>query len=420
MDEPVSKAAPAERLRSIDAYRGFVMLAMASGGLGFAQVARREIEAKAQPWLWDFLVAQTDHVAWRGGCFWDMIQPSFMFLAGVSLPFGDAARAARGESWGRRFGHVLYRSVLLVLLGIFLESNGQIWSEGAQGTNFSFVNVLTQIGLGYWAVFLLLKCSPRVRIAASMAILAADWLLFAAYPAHDGRIDFNALKLPDDWLFLPGFLGHWEKNLNVGTAVDRVFLNLFPRPDGKPFTVNSGGYVTINFLPSIATMVFGTIAGNWLRSRYTGPSKVKGLVLAGAACLVVALGMDETICPIVKRIWTPSWVFFSTAFTCWILAAFYGVIDVAKLRRWSFPLVVVGANSIAMYVMAQLLKPWVRETLKTHLGTIARPIGRRVGIPVGPNVFAFEFGPIVEASAVLLVLWLICLWMYRRRIFLKI
>src|SRR5262249_53344071 len=141
---------------------------------------------------------------------------------------------------------------------------------------------------------------------------------------------------------LDGFLLHWEKNTNAAAAFDRWFLNLFPRPDGQPFPYNAEGYATLNFVPSVATMIFGVLAGGLLRSGVSPRAKVQTLAVAGALGLVLGSALDTTVCPVVKRIWTPSWAVYSAGWACWILAAFYGLIDVAGWRRWAFPLVVVG------------------------------------------------------------------------------
>ena len=141
------------RLRSLDAYRGFVMLAMASGGAG-ALAGFVDHGDGASSHILQWLRQQLDHVPWRGGVFWDMIQPSFMFMVGVAMPFSFASRTARGETWTRMFGHALVRSMVLVALAVFLASNGSRY------THYSFVNVLGQIGLGYTFVFLLLGRRP--------------------------------------------------------------------------------------------------------------------------------------------------------------------------------------------------------------------------------------------------------------------
>ncbi len=401
----------AERLISLDAYRGFVMLAMASGGLGLARLT----SDFGQGPLLETLAFHAEHVDWRGGSFWDMIQPSFMFIVGVALPFSNARRKEQGQPWGQRFRHALVRSLILVALAIFLSSN---WSER---TNFTFTNVLAQIGLGYTFVLLLLESPPGVILAVSLAILVGDWALFASYPLPDPEFNYLSVGVDANWRFLEGFTRHWEKNSNVGWAFDRWFLNLFPRADGKPFLYNEGGYSTLNFIPSISTMLFGVLAGQWLRApSFSRKAKVVGLVLAGALFLVTAATLDESICPIVKRLWTPSWVLHSTAWTCWMLAGFYLVIDVWGLRRWAFPLVVVGLNSIAMYVMAQLMKPWVRKTIQIHVGTLFAWLHDRLGLALDPKVFVGPYATVYESAAVLFGLWLICYWMYRQRVFLRI
>src|SRR5690606_34574150 len=134
-----------KRSYGLDAYRGAIMLAMVSFGLGIPKVAAQFPESRT----WQFFSEQLQHVEWVGCSFWDIIQPSFMFMVGASMAYSMAARAARGHTYGKLAIHALARSVILVLLGVFLESNG------AEQTNFRFVNVLSQIGLGYFFVFLL-------------------------------------------------------------------------------------------------------------------------------------------------------------------------------------------------------------------------------------------------------------------------
>jgi heparan-alpha-glucosaminide N-acetyltransferase len=386
------------RLRSLDAYRGFIMLAMASGGAGMLAGFIDNGESFGSSVV-HWLRQQLDHVPWRGCAFWDLIQPSFMFMVGVAMPFSFASRSARGETWARMFGHALLRSLILIVLAVFLASND------SRFTHYSFVNVLGQIGLGYSFVFLLLGRRPAVQFAAAVAILVADWMLFALYPLPDAEFPFAQYGAGETGNMMPGFFAHWNKNANVAAAFDRWFLNLFSHPSDHPFVFNEGGYATLNFIPSMATMIFGVLAGELLRSNRDRMAKLRTLLLAGALCWSLGLVLDATVCPSIKRIWTPSWTIYSTGWTCWMLAAFYGVIDVAGYRRWSFPLVVVGMNSIAIYMMSQLMKPYVASSLRTHFG---------------PDLFAGPYGPLVRASSTLLVFWLICFWMYRQKIFIKI
>src|SRR6184192_4132173 len=132
--------APTDRVYSIDAYRGFVMLAMISAGLGTKELA------KADP-RWDWLAYQCEHPAWVGYSAWDLIQPSFMFIVGAAMPFAYAIRQAHGEPWGRQFGHALKRALLLVLIGVFLDSFGH------DRVTVQFIRVLQQIAIGYVIAF---------------------------------------------------------------------------------------------------------------------------------------------------------------------------------------------------------------------------------------------------------------------------
>jgi predicted acyltransferase len=418
---PNPGAPPPARLASLDAYRGFIMLAMASEGLGVRQVADR-MRGNA---LWEFLDRQLSHVTWTGCSFWDLIQPSFMFMAGVAIPFSYSARRRRGQSSTRIAVHVVWRSLLLVLFGVFLYSNGQ------RQTNFTFVNVLAQIGLGYSFVYLLRGRGAPVQLGAICVLLGVYWWLFFNHPLPGPDFDFGQVGVPTSWQHLPGWFAHWDKNTNFAADWDVWFLNLLPRD--KPFRFNGGGYQTLNFAPSMATMIFGLLAGEVLQSARPPTAKLAHLVLAGAVCLGAGLLMGPSVCPIVKRIWTPSWAVYSAGWTFLMLAAFFWVIDAIGFWRWAFPLVVVGMNSIAMYLMAELLRPWITQTLRTHLGGVALWLGQAVqpafargstwletvsGINLGSDLFLYT--PIFLSGAVLLVLWLICLWLYQRRVFLRI
>ncbi|HEY7427164.1 MAG TPA: hypothetical protein VH682_23220 [Gemmataceae bacterium] len=420
---PVPREKPA-RLVSLDAYRGAIMLFMASGGLALPAVAKSFPDDPIWSPIWRYLAFNTDHVPWAGRhSLWDLIQPSFMFMVGVAMPYSIASRRAKGDSEKKIFAHVLYRAIVLVLLGIFLSSNG---SRGS--TNFTFVNVLTQIGLGYAFLYLLLGRGLRVQMGVLAVILIGYWLLFFLWPLPDANFDYRTVGWKADWQGLPGWLAHWDKNTNAAAAFDKWFLNLFPPAVGKPFRFNDGGYQTLNFVPSLGTMLLGLMAGEMLRSPKGKWRKLGWLLAAAAVCGALGWLAGEFVCPIIKRIWTPSWVLYSAGGTFAMLAGFFWIIDIVGWKRWAFPLVVVGMNSIAMYCMAQLMKGWVGNSLRIHLGPLAlpslshivQPLLAMMNVTVDPVWLNNTFGPITQAAAVLLVLWLICLWMYRRGVFLRI
>jgi heparan-alpha-glucosaminide N-acetyltransferase len=392
MDKPLPDGSPPPalaRVASVDAYRGFVMFLMMAELLRVGRVAR----AFPGDATWEFLSFHTSHVAWTGCSLHDLIQPSFSFLVGVALPFSLASRMARGQSFGRMFLHALWRSLLLILLGIFLRSVGQ------RQTNFTFEDTLSQIGLGYTFLFLLGFCSRLVQFLFLIIILAGYWAAFALYP------------LPADaslnWPFpVTEFAAHWNKNTNLAWAFDQWFLNLFPRE--RPFVANGGGYATLSFIPTLGTMILGLIAGGWLKSSGSRFEKLALLVVAGLVCLGAGLGLDYAgICPIVKRIWTPAWTLYSGGWCFLILAGFYFVMDAVGFRLWAFPLVVIGMNSIAIYCLVHLMDNFILSSIKTHFG---RDLFKG---------FA-DYEPLAAGAAVLLVFWLILFWMYRRKIFIRI
>lgn len=388
------------RLASVDAYRGLVMMLMMGEVLRFGAMAHNFPDSG----FWKFLAHHQSHVEWIGCSLHDLIQPSFSFIVGLALPFSIMARSAKGQSRSRMTLHAFWRALLLVLLGVFLRSTG------SDQTYWTFEDTLSQIGLGYGILFMLGFCSERVQWGAVAVLVVGYWAAFALYPLPGADFDWSKVFLTPDWAAkhdVAGFAAHWSKNTNLAWRVDTWFLNLFPRK--TPFQVNGGGYSTLSFIPTLATMVLGLIAGGVLKSERTNQEKVRWLVIAGVASLFSGwLAGKLGICPVVKRIWTPSWVLFSGGWCFLFTAAFFGVIDVAKFKWWSFPLMIIGMNSIAAYCMDHLFDGFIAKNLKTHLG---RDFFKSFGAP---------YEPLFHGAAILLTFWIILYWMYRRRIFLRI
>lgn len=385
------------RLMSMDAYRGFVMVLMAAEILKFYTLQ----EAYPDSGFWAFLTYHQSHVAWAGCSLHDLIQPSFSFLVGVALPYSIASRVKQGQSFGVQLGHAIRRSLILILLGIFLRSTH------ASQTNFTFEDTLTQIGLGYTFLFLLGTAKSRTVWIALVAILVGYWLAFILYTVPAG-FDYSAVGVPANCPeHYSGLMAHFNKNSNLAWAFDTWFLNLFPRD--KPFLFNGGGYATLSFIPTLGTMLLGLQAGRWLRSGMANRDVLKYFLLAGAVGLVSGVLLHITsICPIVKRIWTPAWVLFSGGWCFWMLAFFYGVIDMVGYRKWAFPLVVVGMNSIAIYCLVHLIDQFIITSLYTHLGH--EPF-LWLGAP---------FESLLMGLATLAIFYLILWWMYRRKLFIRI
>ena len=394
----------AQRNLALDAYRGFVMLLM------MAEVLRLSRVAGAYPdsVFWKVLAYNQTHVEWFGCSLHDTIQPGFSFLVGVALPYSLASRLAKGASFAELFGHALWRSLVLVALGVFLRSMDHAM------TYFTFEDTLSQIGLGYPLLFLIAFYGARPKRmqwvwTALIVVLVGYWLLWALYPAAPANFNWDTVGVSSDWNTqhnFTGFAAHWNKNFNFGNHFDQWLLNLFPRE--SRFEYNSGGYLTLSFIPTLGTMILGLIAGVWIRESLP-KFPLKRFLLAGASGIAFGLALHYShICPIVKRIWTPSWTIFSGGICFLFLAAFAWFIEVKGYKRWAFPLLVVGMNSIAAYCMAHFFEKFLSSSLRIHLGA---------------NFFAFAgpgLSPFFEGMVILLLYWLILLGMYRHKLFLKI
>jgi len=351
-----------KRLLSLDAYRGFTMLLMVSAGLGLSVLADNP--------GWEWLARQVDHVAWEGCVLWDLIQPSFIFIVGVAMPFAFAIRQQRGETRPQMFKHVWRRSLVLLLLGVgrvCIHSNELL---------FDMTTVLQQIAVAYFFAFFVLGRGIKVQFLVAILILLVDWALFQFWPGV-------------------GPLGPWAKNANFHSAVELwVFGRLSP-----------GGYTGMNAFGSIATVIFGIIAGELLRKQIAETAKVKYLVLAGVAGIAIGMLLSPVI-PIVKRIWTPSWTIYSAGWGSLLLAIFYWIVEIREKRKWCFAFMVVGMNSISIYMIVSFLRGSVNSWIRVFTGWMLTPLG--------------DLGVIIQSILVLAAFWYMTYWMYKREIFLKV
>jgi predicted acyltransferase len=396
--EPTHTPEESTRLVSMDAFRGLVMTLMLAEHTQIHEVAST-FQHNA---FWAMIAFNTDHVEWQGCSLHDLIQPAFSFLVGAVLPFSIASRKRKGQTFKEMLGHTMWRALLLIVLGIFLRS------LTSHQTYFTFEDTLTQIGLGYVFLFLLAFTRVRTQVVALVLILICFWAAFALYPAPGPQFDYARVGVPQNWDHnCTGFLSHWNKNSNLSWAFDVWFLNLFPRE--HPFVFNAGGWSTLSFIPTLGTMILGLLAGEWLKVNRPKEQKLRGLVIAGAPLLLLGLVCQWTgICPIVKRIWTSSFTLYSGGWVLLMLAGFYALMEWKGWRRWAFPLLVVGMNSIAIYVMNWTMTRFFGNVVDRHLGNIVDTVA-------GPT-----FQPVLHGFAVMLIFWFILFWMYRRKIFLRI
>ena len=386
------------RLQSADVYRGFVMLLMMAEILQFHKVSQALPENR----FWRFLAFNQDHVEWIGCSLHDLIQPSFSFLVGLVLPYSILNRKTKGESFGKMVGHAAWRSLILIFLGIFLRS------QGAKMTYFTFEDTLSQIGLGYTFLFILGFQSFKIQLSAFILLIFGYWIAFVLYPLPPTDFNYESVKVAKDWgHFESGFAAHWNKNSNLAWAFDTWFLNFFPREN--LFVANGGGYATLSFIPTLATMILGLFAGNILISEKSDIHKLKCFLIVGIAGLIIGLALNYSgICPNVKRIWTPTWVIFSGGWCFLLMAFFYYGIDIKQKQKWGYWLMIIGTNSIAAYIFAHTIDSYISKSLYIHLGENY------------DSVFGIPYRTLVHGGLILFFEWLILDWMYKKKIFIRI
>ncbi len=368
---PTPATTAGARLLSLDALRGFDMIWI----MGLEEVGAALAKASQAPWA-QFFGEQLDHVPWAGFHWLDLVFPMFVFIAGVSTVF-SLTKAEREHGKAGALKKLAVRCLILFLLGVFY--NGGI-AKGIDGIRW--LGVLQRIslaGFGGGLAFLLLKPNSRWLLCASL--LAGYWALMTFVP-------------------VPGFgSGDFAEGHNLANWLDLHFLP-GRRHDG---THDPEGLLST--LPAIATCLLGIGAGEWLRAEGRPPlQKAAGLLIAGLV-LACAGWLWHLQFPVVKKLWTSSFVLVAGGYSACLLGLFYWMVDVRGWKRWPAPFVWVGMNPITLYLTHGLLA----------YTTIAK---RLAGGPV-----AAGFGSWAEvwlASCVVGISVLIAWFLHQRRIFLRV
>jgi heparan-alpha-glucosaminide N-acetyltransferase len=360
VEKAPSDARPdSKRYASLDAYRGFIMLILASEGFGFSALQNDPTWGRVAHWF--------DHVPWQGGVFWDMIQPAFMFMVGVAMPFALARRKELGATDADNTRHVFLRALRLIILSqiIIWVSAGQIKPQ--------LINVLSQIAFTYVLSYFIMKLPWRYQVFVAIALLGGWTALFFAFPGPDGPFS--------------------HRN-HIGLAVDRAIFHY----DYDP------AYSTLNFIPSTVW----TLAGVWIgRLLMKSKDHMNNLLKLGGGmvlCFAVAFALRPWI-PLIKQLCTASFILDSLGWVLFMLIGFYWIVEVKGYRKWALPLIVVGMNSIFIYFVSEVLFGW---------------LDRAVGVFTFHYNFIGTLAPVAQACTVLLLMWGMCYWLYRRKIFFKL
>jgi predicted acyltransferase len=375
MEESAAQDRLPQRVASLDALRGFDMFWII-GGAGIFHSLHTIFRSPATGWI----DRQLTHVPWEGFHFNDLIFPMFLFIVGAVLPFSLARRRECGEGVGRLYFHIGKRAAVLILLGLIYQ--GLLKFEFAE---MRWSAVLTLIGLSYLgAAVIVLHTSVRMQAAIAAALLLSYWAALALIPIHVTRgttvVSFGA----GDYT-LPG---------NLISLLDQVLI-----PGAHPYggvTLGVGPFLTVT---GVANVLIGVLAGHWMRSGRSGNRIALGLLLAGMASLGTGCLWGQFF-PLIKLIWTSSFVLVACGWSLLLLALFYWVIDVRGYRKWAFFFTVIGMNAIAIYVLQEVV----------NFGQIASFFLAGVAVHAGRS------GSLILACGVLMVKWLFLWFLYRHRI----
>ena len=364
-------ATPVERLASLDAFRGFVMLWIIGGEGLVAGLAALGHNRVVEAFLYEL-----NHTPWQGLRFYDCIWPSFMLMVGVSVPLSYAKRSLT-QTYHQQLAHAAKRAIVLFLLGSLRES---VMLGSPYLIELS--SALQPIAVAYFVAVLVVRKSWRFQTVLAAAILAGYGLLLAFIPA-------------------PGIpAGSYQFNHNLVHWVDIALLGQ-AHWDRWPYAKEGWGTV-LSTIPPISTTLLGLLIGEFLMRPTSKKAKAKFIGSLGLLC--IALGyLISPLVPVVMKMWTTSYGLASAGFACLMLLFFYWLIDIQGYRKWAFPLTVIGMNAIFIYIFSSLI----------HLDPIIDAFTQSIA-KVVPNS-----GLLLQQVGIVMIEWLILFWMYKRRIFIK-
>lgn len=357
------------------------------------------------PGSWSHIYWPLEHAQWNGCTPTDLIFPFFLFIVGVAMMFSFTARSRRGATRGLLAWHVLWRSAIIFAIGLFLN--------GFPYFNLSKIRipgVLQRIAVCYlFAALIALAAlrppgsSERNEQRIAPIVLVALVLLIGYWA-------------PMTFVPVPGYgVGRLDPEGNLGAYIDRWVMPGHLWAQSKTWDPEG----ILSTLPAIATVLIGTLVGEWLRSKQTAQIKAAGLLAMGAAGLVLG-ELLHPFFPINKNLWTSSYVIFTGGFAMVLLGLCYWLVDIKGYRRWATPFLVYGTNSIFVFALSSLLAK----------ASVIFRVTRADSRAVTWHTYVYDkfFVPLaspINASLLFAIfyvlLWLFLTWLlYRKRIFIKI
>lgn len=376
------------RLASLDVFRGITIAAMIL--VNIAGVADQ---------VYPYLV----HADWNGCTPTDLIFPFFLFIIGVAMSFSLAKYtdllsnlSLNNKDWRGLYWRIIYRSVFLFSLGLLL--NG-FWNYDWH--TIRIMGVLQRISLSYFvAALIILKLPTKAQYLIAFSLLIIYWLLM------------SFISVPDYGV------GNLTRDGNLGAYLDRLIIGTAHLYKGDQFNSLGDPEGLFSTIPAVVNVLLGYFTGEWLRKKPVKSGTSISLVLAGLSCLVIGQVWDFWF-PINKKLWTSSYVVFTTGWALLLLASCYELIEVRGLRRWGKPFEIMGLNAIFIFITSVLM---IKILVKTHIG-----IGEKA-----PNTYTWIYehffaswagamnGSLLFAIVTLLFWWLVVYIMYRKRWFVKI
>jgi predicted acyltransferase len=368
MEKSVTQPMSSKRLMALDALRGFDMFWIIGGAeifIGLAKATGGPLEA---------IVPQFDHVRWEGLHFFDLIWPLFMFIVGVSIPLSVQKRKAEGSSKKSLYLHAIRRSLILFFLGMVAQGGLLAWDLSKLRPCYS---VLHGIAAGYLiAVIVAIELKPKYQGAVTALFLLVYWAIIMLVPVPGTGA---GILTPDG---------------NIATWFDQLILGRFHHGENTWF---------ISYLGFASSVLLGVLAGHLLMLPVSENRKVFYLLAAGTGSTLLGLLWSLSF-PIIKLLWTSSFVLVGGGFGFIMLAIFYWIIEVKDCRRWAFFFTVIGMNSITVYLGVMLIS--FNEISNIFIGSLLPRIG--------------VWADLLSATASLTIIWLILYWMYHTKTFLKL
>ncbi len=359
-----------KRLLSLDALRGFDMFWIAGGDVLATNILNRFPSPTTER-----LKVQLEHVEWEGFRFYDLIFPLFMFLVGCVIPFSLEKFRDRPTS---AYSRIIRRTALLFLLGVIC--NGLLKFDFA---NLRYAGVLQRIALCYGcAAIVFLNFKVRGQAMVTAGILLGYWAVLAFVPTPGGSA------------------GDFTKEGNLVGYLDRMLLPGKIMEQYYGYGDNEGLLSTI---PAIATVLLGALTGQWLRSSRSNWLKSAGLLTGGIMCIVTGTLWGQKF-PIIKNLWTSSFVLVAGGWSLLLLCLFYTIIDVVRWQKWSFVWTVIGMNAITIYIAPRFIDFNKMSTFFLS----------------GTATLSGDWSSVVLAAGSLTAKWLFLYWLYRNRTFLRL